>query len=189
MSQETPTRISVVGSTGAGKSALATAPASRLGVPRVELDALFWEPDWVEAPIEVFRARVGAAVEGEGWVTDGNYGSRVRDLVWERAQTVVWLDYPFAVTGGRLLRRTVARSVRREELWSGNRESFRKSFASRDSILLWFVQNFRRVRRQYEAALTDPANAHLRFVRLRSPQATERWLERVPAEPRHERER
>ena len=81
------------------------------------------------------------------------------------------------------------RAARREELWSGNRESFRKSFASRDSILLWFLQNFRRVRHQYESAITDPANARLAWVRLRSPRATERWLEGVLAEPTRERER
>ena len=176
MSGSTGTRIAVVGSTGSGKSALAAELASRLGVPHVELDVLFWEPDWVTAPTEVFRQRVAAAVEGGGWVADGNYTSRARDLVWARAQTIVWLDYPFAVTGWRLLRRTVGRVARREELWSGNRESLRKSFASRDSILLWFLQNFRRVRRQYGAVLHDPAYAHLTFVRLPSPRAAERWL-------------
>ena len=179
MTGEIGSRIAVVGSTGSGKSALARELASRVGVTHVELDALFWEPDWAEAPIEVFRSRVAAAVEPEGWVADGKYGSRARDLVWGRVQTVVWLDYPFAVTGSRLLRRTVMRAARREELWSGNRESFRKSFASRDSILLWMLQNFRRVRLQYEAALTDPAYIRLAFVRLPSPRATERWLEGV----------
>ena len=72
------------------------------------------------------------------------------------------------------------RVVRREELWHGNRETFRHSFASRDSILLWFLRTFRRRRRQYEAAMADPTNAHLTFVRLRSPREAERWLAAIP---------
>lgn len=173
-------RILVVGSTGAGKTVLARELAARLGAPHVELDALHFAPNWVEVPDEVFAERTAAATEGGSWVVDGNYSAVMRDLAWDRAQTVVWLDYAFLVSGWRLLRRTVLRAARREELWQGNRESFRKSFASRDSILLWFLRTFRRRRRQYAAAMADPANAHLSFVRLRSPREAERWLAGVP---------
>ena len=169
-------RIVVVGSTGAGKTALARELAARIGAPHVELDALHFAEDWVEVPDEVFTARTAAATEGDAWIVDGNYSAVMGDLAWARAQSIVWLDYPFLVTGCRLLRRTVLRVVRREKLWQGNRESFRHSFMSRDSILLWFLRTFRRRRRQYEAAMADPANAHLAFVRLRSPREAERWL-------------
>ena len=72
------------------------------------------------------------------------------------------------------------RVARREELWQGNRETFRHSFASRDSILLWFLRTFRRRRRQYEATMADPANAHLTFVRVRSPREAGRWPAAIP---------
>ena len=72
------------------------------------------------------------------------------------------------------------RAVRREELWHGNRETFRHSFAGKDSIMLWFLRTFRRRRRQYEAAMADPANAHLTLVRLRSPREAERWRAGIP---------
>ena len=130
-------------------------------------------------PGDVFTERTAAATEGDAWVVDGNYSAVMRDLAWARAQTVVWLDYPFLVCGWRLLRRTVLRSARREELWHGNRETFWHSFAARDSILLWFLRTFRR-RRQYEAAMADPANAHLAFVRLLSPREAARWLAAIP---------
>lgn len=75
------------------------------------------------------------------------------------------------------------RSVRREELWNGNRETLGKAFASSDSILLWFLRTYFGNRRRIPAALAEPAHAHLAWVRLRSPRATERWLDRleVPA--------
>ena len=173
------TRIVVVGSSGAGKTALARRLAAVLGVPHVELDALHFAEDWAEAPDEVFAARAEAATSGEGWVVDGNYSAMTQRVVWPRARTMVWLDYPFRTCAWRLLRRTVVRSWRREELWHGNRESWRMSFASRDSILLWLLRTFRRRRREFEAAMRDPADDQLEFVRLRSPRAAERWLANV----------
>ncbi len=180
MSDAVGERLVVVGSTGAGKTTLARALAARLGAPHVELDALHFTENWVEVSDAVFIERTAAATEGDAWVLDGNYSAVVRDRAWARAQTVVWLDYPFLVCGWQLMRRTVLRVVRREELWHGNRETLRHSFWGRDSIIIWFLRTFRRRRRQYEAAMADPANAHLAFVRLRSPRAAERWLAGVP---------
>lgn len=77
-------KVAVVGSTGSGKTTMARALAARLGVPQVELDELHWEASWVEAPAEVFRERVTAALDGSAWVVDGNY-SIVRDIVWSQA--------------------------------------------------------------------------------------------------------
>jgi adenylate kinase family enzyme len=175
---ELGTRISVIGTTGSGKTTVARELASRLGVPHVELDALYHEPGWVAAETEVFLGRVAAFAAGEGWVSDGNY-TETREVLWPRAHTIVWLDYSFGLTGWRLLRRSVTRSARREELWNGNRESFRKSFASSESILLWFLRTYHRNRRRIPAALAAPEHAHLAWVWLRSPRATERWLERL----------
>ena len=180
MARLSGTRIAVVGSTGCGKSTLARELAQRLGVPHIELDSLFWGPGWSETPDHEFRRRVEAAASGDRWVIDGNY-SRVRDVVWSRAQTVVWLDYAFPVPAWRLLVRTIRRSARREELWSGNRESWRRSFLSRDSILLWLLRSYRRHRHDIEAAMRDPAYSSIRFVRLRSPRAAEQWLAGVPS--------
>lgn len=173
------TRIVVVGSSGAGKTALARRLAADLGVPHIELDALHFAEDWVEVPDDVFAARAEAATASRGWVVDGNYSAITRRVVWPQASAVVWLDYPFRTCAWRLLRRTVARSWRREELWHGNRESWRMSFASRDSILLWLLRTFRRRRREFKTAMRDPAHTHLEFVRLRSPREAERWLASV----------
>jgi adenylate kinase family enzyme len=100
-------RISVVGTSGSGKTTLARQISQRLAIPHVELDALHHEPDWQEAPIDVFRKRVEQSLSSDSWVVDGNY-SKVRDIVWSRADTVVWLDYSLPVIMTRLLRRTLA---------------------------------------------------------------------------------
>ena len=168
-------RIVVIGSSGSGKTTLARDLSARLGHPHVELDALHWEPDWQEAPDELFRARVAEAVAAERWVADGNSG-KVRDLVWARADTLVWLDYPLPVFLGRLLRRTAGRIVTGEELWSGNRE--RLAFVlSRDSVILYALRTYRRRRREYPELLAQPEYGHLSVLRFRSPEETQRWVE------------
>ena len=122
-------RISVVGTSGSGKTTVAFRAAEALGVPHIELDALHWEPNWVEAPRDVFRARVSEATEDDNWVADGNY-SKVRDILWEQADTVLWLDYPFHTIFLRLLKRTLRRTYNRERLWNDNRETLRMAFST-----------------------------------------------------------
>jgi adenylate kinase family enzyme len=139
------------------------------------LDALHWEPNWTEAPLDVFRQRVTDALSAEAWVVDGNY-SKVRDIVWGRTDTLVWLDYPLTVCLYRLLRRTLRRATTRELLWGTNRESWQQAFFSRDSLFVWAFTSHRRRKRTFPAALRRPEYAHLRVVRLRSPRAARRWL-------------
>jgi adenylate kinase family enzyme len=172
-------RVSVIGSTGSGKTTLAKALAERLVLPYVEIDALYWGPEWTGVDDEELAGRVGGAAAGERWVIDGNY-SRVQPLVWTRADTVVWLDFSFPRTFWQLLRRTVGRLVSKEPLWHGNRESLRQ-MVSRNSILWWQLKTYRRTRRRYPERFADPRWAHLAVVHLRSPKDTAAWLDDVAA--------
>lgn len=166
-------RVWVIGNTGSGKSTLAAALAARLGVPHIELDALHWGPNWT--PNKDFQARVEAALQQPGWVVDGNYGV-VREQVWARADTVVWLDYSFGTVFRQLSRRTLRRITTREILWGGNQETWAAQFASRHSIFWWVFKTHWRKRREYTALMHSPAWAHLEVARLRSPAAMKRWL-------------
>ena len=167
-------RIVIVGSTGAGKTTLAKTLADHFGYPHVELDALHWDPGWQSAPREVFCARVAATLLTERWIVDGNY-AKARDLVWGRADTLIWLDYSLGVILPRLIRRTLRRGLTGEELWNGNRERLTGLF-TRDSLLLWALKTYRRHRREFSAALATPTFGHLAVTRLRSPAETDRWL-------------
>lgn len=173
-------RISIVGAAGAGKSTLGEDLAARLGCPLFELDHLYWRPGWQGTPRAEFREKVAAALAGERWIVCGNYGS-VRDLVWGRADTVLWLDYPLPLSFARLVRRTWRRVVTQEELWGGNRESWRGQLLSRESLLLYAVRTHRRRRRELATQLAQPAYAHLAVVRLRSPREARAFLEELAA--------
>ncbi len=169
-------RLCVIGPTGSGKTTLAHALAARLDLPHVELDALHWGPGWTMTPADAFRRRVADALAGEQWVTDGNY-SKARDVIWGRADTLVWLDYPLPVVLGRLTRRTLRRVMTREVLWNGNRETWRGAFFSRDSLFLFLLRTYPRQRRDYPALVAQPQFAHLALVRLGSPREAARWLD------------
>ena len=169
-------RVVVVGTSCSGKTTLARQLSGVLGAPHVELDGIHWMTGWRERPVDEVRRMAGEAAASERWVMDGNY-SAVRDIVWGRATAVVWLNYPFRVVLWRALSRTTRRVVTQEELFSGNREGFRQSFLSRDSIILWAITSYRRVRREYRRILDGGDYTHLRVIELRGPAEAEALLD------------
>jgi adenylate kinase family enzyme len=177
-------RISVVGSSGAGKSTMAKALADALAIPHIELDQINWQPGWRDLntfePDEFVR-RVREAIAAPAWVSDGNYG-RVQPLVRARATDVVWLDYPWALVIGRLLRRSLIRSATKREVWpgTGNRELWR-NWLDRDSPLIFTLRHFHDRRRRYEATFASPELANLRVHRLRRPDEAGALVERMKA--------
>lgn len=170
-------RVSVVGNSGSGKTTLARKLAGILGVPCLELDSVFHQPGWVPLPAAEFRALVAEAAAADAWVIDGNY-SAVRPLVWSRADTVVWLDLPRPVVMRRIIWRTVRRAALRRELWNGNRERWGNLFTwdPKESVISWAWHKHAEYRVSYAAAAGDPANAHLRFIRLRSRGDVRRFI-------------
>jgi adenylate kinase family enzyme len=172
-------RVSVVGTSGAGKTTLASELAVRIGVPHIELDALHHMADWEPRPRDELRAMVAELVGVDGWVIDGNYGNLVQDLVWARADTVVWLDPSRAAVMRRLLPRTLSRITTRRELWNGNRETFGNLFRwePEENILRWAWTRHGPMRERYEAAMHRADHGHLSWVRLRTRHEARRWLQ------------
>jgi adenylate kinase family enzyme len=177
---ELGSRVVVLGLSGSGKTTLAATLGRALDAPHIELDALHWEPNWTETPTATLRERVTAATAGDAWVIDGNY-TKIRDLVWPRATSIIWLDYPLWFVMARLFRRTLLRYISGAELWSGNRERFWPQFFSRDSLFLWILQSYPKHQREYPLIPALPEAANARFIRLHSARETERWLSRLSA--------
>lgn len=174
----------VVGPPGSGKTRVARSLSTRLGHPHVELDALWWEPGWTEAGPGVFSQRAAEVVASERWIVDGNYVSvGARDVIWPRADTVVWLDHPRWITVPRVVRRTLNRGIRRTPLWSGNRESLRLALRP-DSIIRYAIREHPKYNRRYEDLDQDASLSHLTWVRLRTPRDVRRWLAAVAAQRR-----
>jgi len=120
---------------------------------------------------------VDAATAREDWVVDGNY-SVVRDIVWEKADTVVWCDLPYVTVMARTIGRTLRRTMTQEELWNGNREPWSNlwSFKPEKSIIAWTATHHGRYRRRYSEAEMSPRWADLNFVRLRTRADAEQFV-------------
>ncbi len=168
-------RISVIGCSGTGKSWTASRLAESLGLPHVELDAIRHGPNWTETPDDEFRALVSDVASGEAWVIDGNYEDIVRDVIWDRATDVVWLDYQRAVVMRQVIARTLRRIAFRTSLWNGNRERLR-------DIVRWYhpirwAWSQHATKRRRDGDMLDGARwCHLRATRLDTRAATDRFL-------------
>jgi hypothetical protein len=173
-------RIVVVGRTGSGKTTLARQLAAALEVPHVELDSLYFGPQFTTAPVALLRERTAAAIAGDRWVTDGNKRA-VRDLVWPRADTIVWLDYSLGVSIWRLGKRARSRTAQltAEAAKTGRRAGLPRQLVAAAKGVLTALRSHAGQRREYTELFDKPWNQHLAVVRLRSPRATREWLARV----------
>jgi len=175
-------KINVVGTSGSGKTTLSKSLSCILGIEHIEIDSIFWGPNWSWPSDETFFSDLKQVLENrDSWILDGNY-TRTIPIKWENVELVIWLDYSFIRTLIYAVKRACMRSITKEELWvgTGNRESFRKSFFSRNSIILWTIKTHGKVRARYERMMNDPVYSKIKFVRLRSPSKTRRYLKNLP---------
>ncbi|MFJ1584346.1 AAA family ATPase [Streptomyces sp. NPDC088197] len=170
-------RILVAGITGAGKTTMARALAERLRLPFHEMDALrFSGPGWATDP--EFERKVADLAAGPEWIVDSFGYPEVRDLLWTRADTVVWLDYPRAVIMPRVLRRSLSRTLRRERVFGGNVETV-SGWISGEHPAWWAWSQHAARRADIGGRGQDPRFAHLQVFRFPSPRRAEAWLRTV----------
>ncbi|WP_332605732.1 adenylate kinase [Acinetobacter sp. ESBL14] len=176
--------INVVGTSASGKTTFARQLAQKLAVAHIEMDDLFWLDDWQETPDQEFFAKLQAQMEQAtaGWVLDGNY-SRAQDLKLRYVDTIIWLDYSFSLNLYRSVKRAISRAVTQKRLWanSNNRESFKSSFLSKDSIILWMISHHAKNRKKYLTMMNDPQYQQIRFVHLSSPKQAAEFLQQIKA--------
>lgn len=180
---ESSQRIVVCGPSCSGKSTLAARLGEMRGLPFVELDALFWRPNWVEPPDDEFRAKLIEATAGDRWVVAGNYLRHTMPVVWPRAETVVWLDFGLPTTTYRVLRRSWRRWRTNELLWGTNREKFWPQLKvwDMDSLVGYNIRARKRQRGAVQWAMDDRRFGHLEFVQLRSPREVAAFVSSVEA--------
>jgi adenylate kinase family enzyme len=172
-------RVSVVGNSGCGKTFVAQRLADLLGLTYICSDAIFWGPNWTQAPPDKRLAEYDRVTRADAWTFDGNVdglSDTKGALIIGRADTLIWLDLPRFEVFRQVLKRTIRRAWTKEPMWHNNRESWRMSFFSRESILLWSMQTYSRRRKQYAALFNDPCTAHLKKVRFTSRRQVNRWL-------------
>jgi len=169
-------KINVVGTSSSGKSTFCKELSSILSVPHIEMDALFWGPNWYLPTDEEFFSKLRLALKGDSWILDGNY-KRSIPIKWESVTTIIWLDFSFLRTLYQAVKRAIKRVITREELWpgTGNREPL-KSLFSKDSIVLWAIKTHKKFRPFYKALIESGDYSNIQFIRLKSPKEAELFL-------------
>lgn len=178
-------RISIVGVSASGKSTLAARLSPMISAPSIELDALFWKAGWQKSEPEELRSKTYPLLSQERWIVDGNYG-QVREEIWRRADTIIWVHIPFLQNLWSVIRRTGIRVFTRQKLWAENRESLRTLF-SKESIVLWvwnthqaYEERYRNAFRQMSLLPDSP-----RIITLRGRDQARIFLESVKRHPQN----
>src|SRR6476661_696587 len=150
-------RILILGGTGSGKTTLARELAAALQVPHVELDSLYFGPEFSTAPPPLLRERTSAAIAGDRWVTDGNKRA-VRDLVWPRADTIVWLDYPLGISLWRLAKRARRRTsaLKAQAAETSGRSGLPRQLLAAGRGVLTALRSHAGQRREYSRMFAEP---------------------------------
>lgn len=173
-------RINVIGTSGSGKSTFAKNLANALNSPYIELDQLFWKANWEQPSDEEFFSKIENALNQETWVLDGNY-TRTIPIKWKNVTAIVWIDYSFPRTLFQAMKRAISRIRDGKEIWpnTGNIETFRKTFMSKDSILIWTLKTYRKNKANYGILSNDPNTSHIKFIRLKNPKEAQSFINEV----------
>jgi len=176
-------RINVIGTSGSGKTTFGRELARILQIPFIELDAIYWGPDWSEPDDSELLTKLSTALSSDKWVLDGNY-SRTTDIKWERVETVIWLDFSFHRTVIQAIKRALSRVISQEEIWpdTGNRESLKMLF-SKDSIVLWTIETYSRRKKKILSYISSEQYRSIIFHRIQSPKQAKEFLQSVEKDP------
>ena len=149
-----------------GKTSLSRALGDLTGLPVIELDAVFWLPNWIERDSDEMLELVRGRIEGssDGWIIDGNY-SKIRPQILPMADTVIWLNLPTWSVTLRIIKRTIFNLLRRRRICGDNYESIFNAIAP--SSVIWFnaFGGKRSQRRVGEALRTVEFDANVYEIR------------------------
>ena len=170
-------RFVIIGSSSSGKTTFAKKLASKLNIAHKELDEMNWGPSWTERTDSEFFRELREFIDQDSWIICGNY-SKAREELWKKAEVIIWLNFPLSLVLRQFFYRSLKRSLTKEILWNGNRETIRNSIFSRDSLLIWILQNFNQYKRNY-IKLIEENPYHNEFIILKNHREAEKLLENI----------
>ncbi|MEV6702600.1 adenylate kinase [Streptomyces sp. NPDC051453] len=178
-------KIALFGQPATGKTTLAKWLSTELGYPHTDLDGLLFTPDG-PLPLEEFRRQAAEVAQHDEWIVEGNF-SKLADVVWHRADVLVWLDFPLILVLYRIVRRSLSQLAGHEDSAQARQLTWRKAFFVRRSLLRTAIRKYRRNRPRYAQQVDETADLGVQVIRLRSPREVRRWkteMRKGPAESR-----
>lgn len=180
-------RVLIAGIGGSGKTTLALRLAPLLGLPYHHLDDLYYAPGLMMA--DDFPDRIDEITRRPTWLFDSQgppptsqAPPTVRETLWSRADTLIWLDYPKRIVLSRVTRRSAIRMITRRRLWHGYRDTPRALLDPTHPVRrVWSLHGERRA--ELTSRVADPIWAHLAVLRFTHPRDTADWLRSLAAGP------
>jgi adenylate kinase family enzyme len=179
-------RVALFGPPATGKSTLARWLSAQLGQPHTDLDDILFTPEGA-LPLEEFRRQAAEITSTDGWIVEGNF-SKLADVVWHRADTLIWLDFPLPLILYRITRRSLRQLAGREDSAAG-RLTWSRAFFARRSLLRTAIRKYRANRPRYARQMAETADLGVHVVRLRSPREVHRWKQQNAKGPADSRSR
>ena len=162
-------KVLVIGCSGVGKTTLAARVSQKTGLPFTATDPFYWRAHWQLASTESVVHSVDEATRRPAWVLDGNFDGQ-RELVWRRADTIVWLDYPLWRVLPQVVTRNLGLWLSQKPTWSGNRMTWKRAWSGVRHAL----RSHELKHRNYPAYLSEFPN--VRVLRFRHPGEADAWL-------------
>ncbi|WP_213807556.1 adenylate kinase [Granulicella sp. dw_53] len=159
-------RVLILGCPGSGKSTLARTLSTRMALPLIHLDQLYWSPGWVEPERHQWQQQIAEVLANPSWIIDGNYGGTVA-MRLAAADTAILLDLPRSLCLRRALQRILLSWGRvRSDMAKGCPERLEWSFLS-------YIWNFHKKLPELRAQLQAFPG---RVTILRSPREVQAFL-------------
>ena len=163
-------RILIIGTSGAGKSTLAQRVSKSLGLPFIASDHFYWEQGWKVASAEKVRRQLREVIDQEAWVLDGNFDDD-RELVWQQADCILWLDYSLLTISTHIVFRNFHWLITRQPTWSGNQMTLQRALSG----IQHAIKSYPAKRRNYPRWLAPLSGVP--SYRFHTRQETETWLQ------------
>ncbi|MFB8106832.1 adenylate kinase [Streptomyces sp. NPDC056007] len=174
-------RVALFGAPATGKSTLARQLSAELGEPHTDLDDILFTRQGALS-LDEFRRQTAAITATGGWIVEGNF-SKLADIVWHRADTLIWLDFPLPLILYRITRRSLHQLAGREDSSQARRLTWSTAFLTRRSLLRTAIRKRRANRPRYAQQVAETAALGVNVVRLRSPRQVQRWQQRTAKTP------
>ncbi len=168
--------VMIVGAAGSGKSTLARLLGERTGLPVFHMDHIHWQSGWIERSAAEKDRLTREVHAREAWIFEGG-NSRTYPERMARADTLIWLDFPFRLRIWRIIRRTIrGYGQTRPDLPDGCPERLGKG------TLEFFAYNWRTrssTRVRHQTLLAD-APPHVAVHHLKSLRDVRHFLATLP---------
>ena len=163
-------RIFIIGHSGSAKTTLAKELGSKLNIDAYDIDDYYWLPSWQERKTEDFIKLISNVIDKETWVFSGN-SSKLKNLLWDNCDTVIWLDYSIMRCMYGALKRMIHNIMKRESVCNGNCESFTKTFSNIFDILFSYNKKKKAYGKYFENKIEGKD-----YIVFKAHKETDHWL-------------